>query len=86
VPGEGRATPSDDVVVLIRLSNSGDITLDGRPVSADAMVGQLKALLDRAPARAVQVRPAPDVSLERVVLILDRLAQAGATNVTLDKD
>ena len=68
---------------LIRLeAEDGTIALEGRR-SPSADPDALRRLVAAEPDAAYAVDPAPDVSTQALIALLDRLALAGARNVSL---
>lgn len=59
------------------------LRLSGEVLSIDTLAMRVAAQAREAPDRRVLVRPADGVALQRVVQILDRLAAAGAADVSL---
>ncbi len=59
------------------------LRLSGEALSIESLATRVTAQLRERPDQRVLVRPAEGVALQRVVQILDRLAAAGATDVSL---
>ncbi|WP_420347658.1 ExbD/TolR family protein [Pelagibius sp.] len=59
------------------------LRLSGEVLSIDTLATRVAARAREAPDQRVLVRPAEGVALQRVVQILDRLAAAGTTDVSL---
>ena len=59
------------------------LRLSGDALSIETLATRVAAQLRERPDQRVLVRPAEGVALQRVVQILDRLAAAGATDVSL---
>ena len=49
----------------------------------EAIAGRVAARIGEDPTQRILVQPAPGVSLQRLVDVLDLLREAGATNLTL---
>ena len=78
VPAGAATGTAEDGALLVEVRADG-LRLSGEPVTLDG----LAARIAEAPDRHVLVRPAPLVGVQRVVAVLDRLAAAGAENLSL---
>lgn len=58
----------------------------GESLPLATITERVAARLAAAPGTAVLVKPAPGVSLQRSVAVLDRLAETGAVNLSLVRD
>lgn len=58
------------------------LTLNGRPVAAEALVAELGALMP-APDALVVLRPAPGVALGQTMQVIDLLRAGGITRLVL---
>ncbi|WP_417515664.1 ExbD/TolR family protein [Minwuia sp.] len=59
--------------------------LSGEILSLDAIARRLGGIVRNRPDQAVIVRPAEDVSLQRTVMVLDRLSAAGVSRLSLNR-
>ena len=59
------------------------VRLAGQTLTLDALVEQVARQLGETPDRRILVAPAQGVSLQRAVSVLDRLAAAGADDISL---
>ena len=64
---------------------SDSVRLAGESLDLDALVERVARQLQDDPDRRVLVAPGQGVSLQRAVTVLDRLAAAGATDISLIK-
>ncbi|MCC5811225.1 MAG: biopolymer transporter ExbD [Ectothiorhodospiraceae bacterium] len=86
LPGEGGEPSSDTPPLVVRIASDGVLTLDGENMELAELERRLSTLLGEDPARAVIIRPADDVSLQRIVQVVDRLSAAGGSNMTLNRE
>lgn len=70
--------------LLIEVRSDG-LRMAGRAHTLDEVVGRVSDQLVKTPSRGIFVKPAPDVSLQETVVVLDALTNAGATNISLIK-
>ena len=68
--------------LLVELRPDG-LRLSGEAVTADQLVSRLSARLVRKPGQRVLVKPAVGVSVQDVVSLVDRLAAAGVSGLSL---
>ncbi|WP_416897088.1 MAG: ExbD/TolR family protein [Minwuia sp.] len=59
------------------------LRLAGEPMDLETLADRIGVLVADKPGRPVILRPAPDVSLQRTVEVLDRLGAAGAAGMAL---
>jgi biopolymer transport protein ExbD len=79
------AKPSKSESVVIELLTDG-IRMGGETVALDTLTRRLRARVEKTPDQRVLVKPAPGVVLQDAVVVLDRLAAAGVTNMSLIRD
>ncbi len=82
-PTRGRDAPADAPSVLVIDVASDGLRLDGRAATLDRVAGVVTDRLAHDPDQRVLVRPAAGVTLQRTVVVLDRLAGLGVTNMAL---
>ncbi|ANK82600.1 MAG: biopolymer transporter ExbD [Rhizobiales bacterium NRL2] len=61
------------------------LRLSGERLDLETLAGRVEARLADRPGQSVVIRPAAGVSLQRTVRVLDRLAAAGAANLSLNR-
>ncbi len=76
---------SHEQALLVRINADGKITLNGTVLTLAGLETRLRAVLAGNPEQAVVVRPSRDVSVQRIVQILDRLTVSGVQKLTLSK-
>ncbi len=64
---------------------SDDLRLSGESLSLNLIVERLKQVARDHPDRAIVVRPTEGVSLQRTIEVLDRLAESGMQNISLNR-
>ncbi|MCA8928411.1 MAG: biopolymer transporter ExbD [Alphaproteobacteria bacterium] len=79
-PVGGGAGPKGALLVQVRPDG---LRLGGHPLGPEALAARVQAQMAAAPDRRVLVEPAPGVPLQAAVAVLDRLAAAGARNLSL---
>jgi len=82
-PAKGVAKPSEQRALLLQVRVGGKLELDGEPLSAEALATRLQDYLAANPEQAVVVQPDPEVGLQTLVEVFDRLAAAGVRELTL---
>jgi len=82
VPPAGLRESSVLGAILIEVRPDG-LRMAGRPIAMSDLEASIRAGVVEKPDQAVLVAPAEGVSLQRAVLLLDRLSAAGATNLSL---
>ena len=82
VPGSDLAGASMEGALLVQI-RPGGLRLSGEEVSLEALGARIERHLDLRPDRRVLIQPAPGVVLQETVRVLDRLAVAGATRMSL---
>ena len=84
-PGRAGGQPSMIGAMLIDVTVDGP-RLAGTPISLDALYARVSARLEQRPEQRVLVKPDPDVRLQAVVDVLDRLSEAGVVDLSLIRD
>jgi biopolymer transport protein ExbD len=67
---------------LVRVQPDG-LDLNAEPIEPSELAGRIGVRIIENPDQRVLVQPAPGVSLQHLVDVLDLLRDAGATNLTL---
>ncbi len=62
-----------------------DLRLSGQVLALGDIVRRMGDIVRRKPGQVVIVRPAPGVSLQRTINVLDRLGAAGVTHLSLNR-
>ncbi|WP_425405834.1 ExbD/TolR family protein [Hwanghaeella sp.] len=70
--------------LLVEIRNDG-LRLSGKPISVKELATRIAGQIEKSPDRGIFVKPAPAISLQETVAVLDVLAGAGATNISLIK-
>ncbi len=70
--------------VLVRVHPEG-LDINGRPVPLAELAETVRPQVDRRAAVPVIVQPDAGVALQRVVAVLDALAEGGARNISLQE-
>ncbi|MEM7042763.1 MAG: biopolymer transporter ExbD [Pseudomonadota bacterium] len=68
--------------VLVEVHGDGQVRLSGETLALDQIADRLKRLIDGAPDRRFIVKTSERVRLQDLVDVLDRLAAAGAADIT----
>jgi biopolymer transport protein ExbD len=84
-PAEAAQGGSIEGALLVEVRPEG-LRFAGESMPLEAVVARVGRRLAQAPETAVLVKPAPGVSLQQTVSVLDRLTAAGAANVSLIRD
>jgi biopolymer transport protein ExbD len=84
-PAEAAAGPSMEGALLVEVRPDG-LRLAGETLSADALAARIGQRLAQTPDQRVLVKPAAGVPLQAAVDVLDRLSEAGATEIALIRD
>jgi biopolymer transport protein ExbD len=84
----GRAVASADAslsgALLVRVRSGGEVDIAGQPVSLDALQQRVALLVrERGDEHRVVLRSEQGLNLQRLVLVLDRVRDAGAVHVSL---
>ncbi|HSH43500.1 MAG TPA: biopolymer transporter ExbD [Arenicellales bacterium] len=73
----------DTGAALVRVAPDGGVDLNGAPVSRAELAGRVGEWSVSDPSRRYLVQPAPGVTTQQAVGILDFLKSSGAENVSL---
>lgn len=79
-PGSSAAK---DFIARVEVESTGVLRLNGIRITKQALVAELAARRDIDPKLRVLLVPAPDTSLQQLVAVLETLAGAGISGVTL---
>ena len=79
------AAPSKNESVIVDVLTDG-IQLAGETVALDTLTERLRKRVAKTPDQRVLVKPAPGVVLQDAIVVLDRLSDAGVTNMSLIRD
>jgi biopolymer transport protein ExbD len=79
------AAPSKSDSVIVDVRPDG-IRLGGETVALDTLTERLRQRIAKTPDQRVLVEPAPGVVLQNAIVVLDRLSDAGVTNMSLIRD
>lgn len=83
--GAGAAGAPMEDVLLVEVRPDG-LRLSSKPVSLDALVSGVGRRVTRQPDVRVLVKPVADVVLQDMVRVIDALAAAGVTEISLVSD
>jgi len=86
IPGDGQASATDSDTLIVRVLEDGGLTVDGNPLELDALERRFSEVFAADPERPVVVRPEADVTLQRVVNVVERLTDAGGRRITLNRE
>lgn len=81
-PAEAAAGSSMEGVLLVEIRNDG-LRLSGESLALEDLVLEIEARVAENPEQRVLVRPAEGVTLQEAVEVLDRVAKAGASDLSL---
>lgn len=84
-PAEAKARGSMTGALLVEVRADG-LRLSGEMVSLDTLAARVGARLAQKPDQRVLIKPAAGVVLQETVHVLDRLAAAGVTDLSLIRD
>lgn len=84
-PSDGAGAATMEGALLVEVRPQG-LRLSGRPAGLDDLEAAVRHRLAEKPDQAIFVKPAAGVPLQRAVAVLDRLAAAGATRLSLIRD
>lgn len=84
-PPAGARAAAMEGALLVEVRRN-DLRLSGRPIGLEELEGRIRSRLADKPDRSIFVKPAAGVPLQRAVAVLDRLAAAGATKLSLIRD
>ncbi len=77
--------PAPSGVLLVEVGPQG-LRLSGQPVSLEVLAARIGESLRANHGQRVLVRPAAGVTLQSLVVVVDRLTEAGAADLTLIHD
>lgn len=78
-----KSSKSESVIVDVRKDG---IRLGAETVALDTLTERLRWRVEKTPDQRVLVKPAPGVVLQDAIIVLDRLSEAGVTNMSLIRD
>ncbi len=81
-PGRAAAGSSMDGALLVEVRPQG-LRLSGQRLSLDALASRVQSRLAQKPDQKVLVKPSAGVPLQRAIDVLDRLAGAGVSDLSL---
>lgn len=84
-PAKAARAPSKTDSILVELLTDG-IRLGGETVALDTLAERLRNRVGKNPDQRVLLKPAPGVLLQDAIVVLDRLSDAGVTNMSLIRD
>ena len=70
--------------LLVEIRADG-LRLSGLPLSLEELVGRVGEHLSKTPDRGIFIKPAPEISLQETIIVLDALTNAGASAISLIK-
>jgi biopolymer transport protein ExbD len=79
------ATKSKSDSVIVDLLTDG-IRISGETVALDTLADRMRTRIEKTPDQRVLLKPAPGVALQDAIVVLDRLTEAGVTNMSLIRD
>ena len=86
VPGRAVASAEASLsgALLVRVRSSGEVDIAGQVVTLDALQQRVASLVgERGDEHRVVLRSEQGLNLQRLVLVLDRVRDAGAVHVSL---
>lgn len=83
-PTPGKAGHSAEGALLVRVS-AATLDLDARPLTLDELASIVGQRVAARPEQRVRVQAGSEVSVQRLVDVLDRLQAAGAVNLSLHR-
>ena len=85
--GEAETLPLDiQQQSLVGVNFNGAYELNNKPLTLDAIVSEIKQQLDRQPDHPVLVKPANDLPLQQLLVVLDALGAVAGPNLSLASD
>ncbi len=82
---EAEAGASMEGALLVEIRSNG-LRLSGVSISLDALGARMEARAEMRPGQQVLVKPARGITVQEAVRVLDRLAGAGITQLSLIRD
>jgi biopolymer transport protein ExbD len=84
-PGASRGGSHLEGAILIEVRAEG-LRLSGESLGHDALIRRMKGLLAQETDRRVLVKPSAGVAMQKTIAVLDSLAAAGVTDLSLIAD
>jgi biopolymer transport protein ExbD len=84
-PGASRGVSRLEGAILIEVRAEG-LRLSGESLGHDALIRRMKGLLAQETDRRVLVKPSAGVAMQKTIAVLDSLAAAGVTDLSLIAD
>lgn len=84
-PATGNTARDDEKPLLIRIEHNGSISLDGTPLALESLNTAAAADLKNNPQRLIIVQPEPQVALQTIVDVLERLHAAAGRHIALQR-
>ncbi len=78
------STNSIEGSLLVEIRADG-LRMSGLALSLEELLGEVGEHLSKAPDRRIFVKPAPEISLQETITVLDALNDAGASTISLIK-
>jgi biopolymer transport protein ExbD len=78
-----RARLDQSRALRVELGSDGSTRVEGRGVARSELIGALARALGDAPGRPVLVIPEDGASVQQITWLLERVSQAGGSDVTL---
>ncbi len=85
-PDTRRAGGPSENSLLVRIAGNDALALNGTEMSLEELTSRIRQRVVIDPEQRVLVQPERGVALQRLVTVLDRLTEVGATNLTLVRD
>lgn len=82
-PATHRVPAGEAGAALVRIGLDGGVDLNGTPVARSELVRQVAAWARAGRSRGFLVEPAPGVTVQQTVTLVDLLKTSGARNVSL---
>ncbi len=83
--GVSSGGPSATSVMVVVLRADGSLTIDGEPVTQDAVLTRTREKVEGDEAFSIVVRPEDEVELQQMVGLVDVLKSAGAVDIALSR-
>lgn len=85
LPGDGKpSTGAKTATAIMEVANNGEVRLDDKPVPIVRLEETLRDLFKGYPNRKILVKSGSDVTVQRLVTVLDTITVAGGHNVAVD--
>jgi biopolymer transport protein ExbD len=87
LPHSSTSTEGPDRPIIISMQRQGELSLNGHPVAASALEGELKPLLGENNDRAVVIQADRETPLEKVVAVMDvaKRLQVGKLGIAVEQ-